>query len=232
MLVLDCKQFFQSMTQAKTTVVWFYNGHGSLKSDGTNLPHVRPMTRIVCQTEEACMQEVVKFSETYPAKFSAYLHTSDSAITKNGNFVLVDFSKVVIVGNTSTVNVAPLNEAEMIKQITAKLQKEADKKITEKKLEAAESKLELQDQSAERLAMIGVKMLAIFSGAVPSQAMQGTGEEEGGGTGSTDSEGAMDIQAAVDYLRRSIGDDNLIILAEKIKADKTGKVLNMIKMYL
>lgn len=225
MLILNDKQFKDLVKKKRSKAIYFFEGHGQL--DPAN-KYERPIERMICDSNEALLKELAEWSDTYPGKFTCYIHTTENAIRTHGNVMRVDLSiKERKESNPETATAVVLNRAEIEQEIRAKLKLETETAIVKKQLELAEMKLKEQEKIAGKLALVGYKFVEQLQANSVAASMQGL--QPGGGPES-ETQTESNIDDSIEFLREKLGDKTLIILASKINKnpDLAGTIKNMI----
>lgn len=223
MLVLNYTQFTTLIEDQNGKAIFLFEGHGDMV---VSEKHVNPFKKFVCGSTEALLQELETFAGIYPAKFTAYIHTTDKAITTHGTKCHTDLyarqkDAVVVQGSSQQ-----LDEEAIIKRVTKQITQQAEANLVKQKLELAEAKLDKLENASERIAMVAMAVMDQLTGGAPA-GMQGTDEPD---ESAQDSSEQMDIKKAVHFLRTQFGDKTLIDLAEKVKKDP--KLVAKLKMFI
>lgn len=204
-MTLNDKQFKDKLKKNDAKAVFFFEGHKYLEESNK---HIRPFERLSFETNKELMIAVEEFSKLYPSKYTAYVGSTEKAIRVNGDVMKIDLSQKEIIGD-KVHNAVVMNEAQIIEKITEQLQKEQAARVVERELKIANNTIEAQRLTSEKIAMVFNEFLTIIMNKFNvSAVMQGSKEAE---------ETTGNIKTAVAFLRKNLGDQNIIKLVGKIQ---------------
>ncbi len=221
MIVINYDALQSIIKNKKAKVLYLYEGHASKDYSDSS---IRPFEKLTAATDHTDLAtQLEKFAETFPDKFSVYIHSADNGVLTKGYFMHVDLGVRQAVPMVVQPNSENMSMEDMKVQILADLRR--DQKIKSVREENKDLKLQLaqKDFMSDKLAEVGIKMLHQFglfdmqpamNGLQPNPAETMDGEEK------KDEEAAPKITAeqALTYFREKLGDEALIKLVYKLEA--------------
>ena len=222
-MTLNDEQFKHKCKEDNVKCIFFFEGHASLDHDV-----VRPFKRIgggqnENLSNEELLEQLAEFSKLYSDIYSVYIHSSSASITTKGFFCKIDLRVKAKVEETSTHTQPAVNIDTLKKEIRDQIEKEHKIEELSGALAHQVEINQKNDLVANKLANVGLQMLKQFGMDMQGAPMQGDPAEQ-------QTTETMDIEQALKYVNEKLGDEFIIHLAEKFKADPSlaGRLKSML----
>ena len=240
MIVISYDNLLAQIKSKKSKVIYFYEGHSALNYSDTS---IRPFDKLVSSTgHEDLSKQIEEFADVYASKFTVFIHTADNGVERFGYILHVDLAvrKAAALPAVTTDGSQPINYATVKAEILKELTEAKQHEVVQTQLTDANAQIAQQKFMSEKLAAVGIQILYQLGVIDPTaglmQGLQPNTNEPAVTTPTTPPAPTTAIEAAeaapaqqiasktpeeaLKYLREQLGDEALMKLDVKIRANK------------
>jgi len=226
MIVLNSKNIIDKIRRSQYTTVRIFEGHGK-DSEGRN-----QFENITTSTPEELIEEVKKFSNIFPGRYSFYLAKNKDTNRANSDLVNVtleiDQQQTQPLNGNHNLNIEEIKE-KAYKELKEQFEREKKQEEKEEQIRLMKEELDHLKTTGGKLANVAYKFLMnLQEGQKMKKALQGTQEKrrqeirresnqhQRNENNNANMEDMTELEEALGHLVKVFGEDTLIKLASVI----------------